>query len=29
VCRHIEQRDGALGIRRILGVLALARRHGQ
>ena len=28
LCRHIEQRDGALGVRRILGVLALARRHG-
>jgi transposase len=28
LCRQIEQRDGALGVRRILGVLALARRHG-
>jgi len=28
LCRHIEQRDGARGVRRILGVLALARRHG-
>ena len=26
LCRHIEHRDGALGVRRILGVLALARR---
>ncbi|MGH7290635.1 MAG: IS21 family transposase, partial [Myxococcota bacterium] len=28
LCRQIEQRDGAVGVRRILGVLALARRHG-
>lgn len=28
ICRTIHQQDGELGIRRILGVLALARRHG-
>jgi len=28
VCRHIHQHDGVPGIRRILGVLALARKHG-
>ena len=28
LCRHIEQRDGVPGVRRILGVLALARQHG-
>jgi len=28
VCTHIQQHDGVPGIRRILGVLALARKHG-
>ena len=28
LCDHIHQHDGAAGIRRILGVLALARKHG-
>jgi transposase len=28
LCRHIADLDGALGSRRILGILALARRHG-
>jgi transposase len=28
VCTHIEHHDGVPGIRRILGVLALARKHG-
>jgi transposase len=28
VCEHIHQHDGAGGIRRILGVLALAKKHG-
>jgi hypothetical protein len=28
VCDHIHQHDGASGVRRILGVLALARQHG-
>jgi hypothetical protein len=28
VCDHIHQHDGAPGVRRILGVLALARKHG-
>ena len=28
ICDHIHQHDGAVGIRRMLGVLALARRHG-
>jgi transposase len=28
VCAHIHQHDGASGVRRILGVLALAKRHG-
>lgn len=28
LCEHIHQHDGALAIRRILGVLALARKHG-
>jgi transposase len=28
VCDHIHQHDGAAGVRRILGVLALARKHG-
>ena len=28
VCQHIHQHDGAGGIRRILGVLALAKKHG-
>jgi transposase len=28
VCDHIHQHDGASGVRRILGVLALARKHG-
>ena len=28
VCDHIYQHDGAAGVRRILGVLALARTHG-
>jgi transposase len=28
VCDHIHQHDGASGVRRILGVLAFARKHG-
>ena len=28
VCDHIHRHDGAVGVRRILGVLALARKHG-
>jgi hypothetical protein len=28
VCEHIHQHEGAGGIRRILGVLALAKKHG-
>ena len=28
VCTHIQQHDGVPGIRRILGVLALAKKHG-
>jgi transposase len=28
VCAHIHQHDGVPGVRRILGVLALARKHG-
>jgi len=28
ICDHIHQHEGASGIRRILGVLALARKHG-
>jgi transposase len=28
VCRHIQQQDGVPGIRRILGVLSLAKKHG-
>ncbi len=28
VCDHIHQHEGAAGVRRILGVLALARKHG-
>jgi transposase len=28
VCLHIHQHDGATGVRRILGVLALAKKHG-
>ena len=28
VCDHIHAHDGAAGVRRILGVLALARKHG-
>ena len=28
VCDHIHQHEGAGGIRRILGVLALAKKHG-
>ena len=28
LCRQIHRRDGELGVRRILGVLALARKHG-
>jgi transposase len=28
ICDHIHQHDGAAGIRRILGILALARKHG-
>jgi transposase len=28
LCRQIHRRDGETGIRRILGVLALARKHG-
>ena len=28
ICEHIHQHDGSAGIRRILGVLALAKKHG-
>lgn len=28
VCTHIHQHDGVPGVRRILGVLALAKQHG-
>ena len=28
VCTHIHQHEGAAGVRRILGVLALAKKHG-
>jgi transposase len=28
VCTHIHQQDGVPGVRRILGVLALAKKHG-
>ena len=28
VCDHIHQHEGAAGVRRILGVLALAKKHG-
>jgi hypothetical protein len=28
VCRHIHDHEGAAGVRRILGVLALAKKHG-
>ena len=28
LCDHIHRHDGAAGVRRILGVLALARKHG-
>jgi transposase len=28
VCDHIHQHDGAAAVRRVLGVLALARKHG-
>ena len=28
ICDHIHQHDGAVGVRRMLGVLALARKHG-
>ncbi len=28
ICTHIHQHDGAGGVRRILGVLALAKKHG-
>lgn len=28
VCQHIDAHDGPAGVRRILGVLALARKHG-
>ena len=28
ICEHIHQHDGAVGIRRILGVLALVKKHG-
>ena len=28
LCEHIHRHDGAAGIRRILGVLALAKQHG-
>ena len=28
VCDHIHRHDGAVGVRRILGVLSLARKHG-
>ena len=28
ICTHIHRHDGAAGVRRILGVLALAKKHG-
>jgi hypothetical protein len=28
LCRQIHRRDGQIGVRRILGILALARKHG-
>ena len=28
ICDHIHRHDGAAGVRRILGVLALAKKHG-
>ena len=28
LCRQIHRRDGETGVRRILGILALARKHG-
>src|SRR5262249_7325487 len=28
ICDHIHRHDGAAGVRRVLGVLALARKHG-
>jgi transposase len=28
LCDHIQRHDGAFGVRRVLGVLALARKHG-
>jgi hypothetical protein len=28
VCTYIHQHEGAAGVRRILGVLALAKKHG-
>jgi transposase len=28
ICQHIHQHEGAAGLRRILGVLALAKKHG-
>ena len=28
ICDHIHRHDGAAGVRRILGVLSLARKHG-
>ena len=28
ICEHIHQQDGAVGIRRILGVLARVNKHG-
>ena len=28
LCDHIHRHEGAAGVRRILGVLSLARKHG-
>ena len=28
LCQHIHRHDGEVGVRRILGVLALAKKHG-
>src|SRR5262249_16524251 len=28
VCRHLHERDGEVAVRRILGVLAMGRKHG-
>jgi hypothetical protein len=28
ICDHIHQHEGAAGVRRILGILALAKKHG-